>query len=31
LQHHKEQYNQGLINANNDYSHRALIQSIIQV
>lgn len=31
LQHNKEQYNQGLINANEDYSHRALIQSIINV
>ena len=31
LQHHKEQYNQGLMNANEDYSHRALIQSIIHV
>ena len=31
LQHNKEQYNQGLMNANEDYSHRALIQSIINV
>lgn len=31
LQHHKEQYNQGLMNANEDYSHRALIQSILNV
>ena len=31
LQHNKEQYNQGLMNANEDYSHRALIQSIIHV
>ena len=31
LQHHKEQYNQGLMNANEDYSHRALIQSIIYI
>ena len=31
LQHNKEQYNQGLINANEDYSHRALIQSILNV
>ena len=31
LQHHKEQYNQGLIDANEDYSHRALIKSIIHV
>lgn len=31
LQHNKEQYNQGLMNANEDYSHCALIQSIINV
>ena len=31
LQHNKEQYNQGLMNANEDYSHRALIQSILNV
>lgn len=31
LQHNKEQYKQGLMNANEDYSHRALIQSIINV
>ena len=31
LQHNKEQYNQGLMNANEDYSHRALIQSIVNV
>lgn len=31
LKHNKEQYNQGLIHANEDYSHRALIQSIINV
>ena len=31
LQHNKEQYNQGLIHANEDYSHRALIQSIIYI
>ena len=31
LQHNKEQYNQGLMNANEDYSHRVLIQSIINV
>lgn len=31
LQHNKEQYDQGLMNANEDYSHRALIQSIINV
>ena len=31
LQYNKEQYNQGLMNANEDYSHRALIQSIINV
>ena len=31
LQYHKEQYNKGLMNANEDYSHRALIQSIIHV
>ena len=31
LQHNKEQYNQGLMNANEDYSYRALIQSIINV
>ena len=31
LKHNKEQYNQGLIHANEDYSHRALIQSIVNV
>ena len=31
LKHNKEQYNQGLIHANEDYSHRALIQSILNV
>ena len=31
LQYHKEQYNQGLMNANEDYSHRALIKSIIYI
>ena len=31
LQYNKEKYNQGLINANEDYSHRSLIQSIINV
>ena len=31
LQHHKEIYNQGLIDANKDYSHKRLIQSIIYV
>lgn len=31
LKHNKEQYNQGLIHANEDYSHRTLIQSIINV
>ena len=31
LQHNKEQYKQELMNANEDYSHRALIQSIINV
>ena len=31
LQHHKEIYNQGLVDANNDYSHYALIDSIVNV
>jgi len=31
LQHNKEKYKQGLIHANEDYSHRALIQSIVNV
>ena len=31
LKHNKEQFNQGLIHANEDYSHRALIQSIVNV
>lgn len=31
LQHNKEIYNQGLVNANKDYSHYALIDSIINV
>ena len=31
LQYNKEQYNQGLIHANEDYSHRALIHSIINI
>lgn len=31
LQHNNEKYKQGLINANEDYSHRALIQSIVNV
>ena len=31
LQHHKEIYNQGLVDANKDYSHKRLIQSVIYV
>ena len=31
LQYNQEKYKQGLINANEDYSHRSLIQSIINV
>ena len=31
LQYNKEKYNQGLINANEDYSHRSLIHSIINI
>ena len=31
LQHHKEIYNQGLGDANKDYSHKRLIQSVIYV
>lgn len=31
LQHHKEIYNQGLVDANKGYSHKKLIQSVIHV
>ena len=31
LQHNKEKYKQGLVDANNNYSHKRLIQSVIHV